>query len=76
MITIFYTRGKGRWLQHEVKYIGQDNIEKTILNLLNDIENLENGFAADTIDNSEIDRYWEWTLAIEEVTTELNHILA
>lgn len=76
MRTRFYTTGKGRWIRHEIEHLGQGGIETTILGLLNSIEHLENGFAADTVDNSEIDRYWEWTLAIDEVKEELYHILA
>jgi len=76
MRTRYFTAGKGRWKRQEIEHIGEGGIETTILELLESIEHLENGFAADTADNSEIERYWDWTLSIEEVKQELNHILA
>ena len=68
------TLGKGRWQRQEWQHTAESGIEKTILKLLDSIEDLEHGYYMDTCDG--LNDGWDYYLSIQEEKAELHAILA
>ena len=68
------TLGRGRWQRQEWQHTPNGGIEKTILDLLDSIENLEHGYYMDTCDG--LNDGWDYYLAILDEKAELYAILA
>ena len=74
MISQIVTLGKGRWQRSQWIHDGQTGIEKTIIDLLESIQDLEHGYNASTCDG--LDDGWDYYLNIQEKKSILYSILA